>query len=64
MDSTFVFSKSPPIILSSLLLFFFIPIYYSNYSGIKLIMHLVMPWFHHCRFTSLETTRLTPTSSK
>ena len=44
--------------------------YYSVFSYLlfqlfwnKIIMHLVMPWFHHCRFTSLEPTRPMPTSS-
>ena len=30
----------------------------------KIIMHLVMPWFYHCRFTSLEPTRPEATSSR
>jgi len=27
-------------------------------------MHLVITWFHHCRFTSLEPTRPMPISSR
>ena len=55
-----VFSKSPCTYHSVFLTYYFFSYILFQLFWNKAIMHLVMPWFHHC----LELTRPMPTSSR